>query len=91
MKKVKTKKYIFPNWEAYLFISLFNGDGGDGCSSKEIEEANEFIRDNKLASLVEVEDTNDSQIECTFILMNKEERASLRKRNHLKGADHATQ
>lgn len=91
MKKVKTRKYTFPDWKAYLFISLFNEDGGDGYSDWEIEEANDFIHDNKLASLVEVEDKSNSQIECTFILMNKEERTQLQNRNHLKETDHATQ
>jgi len=90
MKKIKTKKYTFPRWKAFLFISLFNADGGDGYSDEEIQEANTFIRDNKLASLIDVEDTGDSQIECTFILMNKEEQTYLQNRNQLKGADYAT-
>lgn len=91
MKKIKTKKYTFPRWKAFLFISLFNADGGDGYSDEEIQEANDFIRDNKLASLVEVTNTSDSQIECTFILMNKKEYIHLQNYNNLKETDHATQ
>lgn len=90
MKKIRTKKYTFPRWKAFLFISLFNADGGDGYNDEEIQEANTFIRDNKLASLIDVEDTGDSQIECTFILMNKEEQTYLQNRNQLKEADYAT-
>lgn len=89
MKKIRTKKYTFPRWKAYLFISLFNADGGDGYDDDEIERANDFMRENKLASLVEVEDVGD-QIECTFTLMTKEERTYLRNDNHLKEKKHAT-
>lgn len=81
MNKIRTKKYIFPRWQAFLFISLFNADGGDGYNDEEIEKANDFIRENKLASLVEVEDAGD-QIECTFTLMTKEDRTYLRNNNH---------
>ncbi|GEM_PF-1703199 len=90
MKKNKTKKFTFPRWKAFLFISLFNADGGDGYNNEEIERANDFIRENKLLSLVEVEDTGD-QIECTFTLLTKEERAYLRNINILKDKKHAKQ
>lgn len=68
MKKIKTKKYTFPRWQAFLFISLFNADGGDGYADDEINKANDFIRENKLASLIEVKERGD-HIECIFTLM----------------------
>jgi len=90
MKKIKTKKFTFSRLKAFLFISLFNADGGDGYNEEEIKKANDFIRENKLLSLVEVEDNGD-QIECTFTLLTKEERTFLRNINILKDKKHAKQ
>lgn len=43
------------------------GDGGGGFSDEEIEEANQFIKDNHLLALVEVTEPIDDEIKCTFI------------------------
>ena len=69
--KVKRKdkpllKVKVPAWQAYLYISLFNGDGGDGYSNEEIADAGKFINEKKLASLVEVSEKIDDEITCTF-------------------------
>lgn len=69
--KVKRKdkhllKVKVPAWQAYLYISLFNADGGDGYSNEEITEAEKFINEKKLASLVEVSEQIDDEIICTF-------------------------
>jgi len=69
--KVKRKdkpllKVKVPAWKAFLYISLFNGDGGDGYSEGEIQEAGKFINENKLASLVEVSQRAGDEITCTF-------------------------
>lgn len=67
MRTVKTESFIFPRWMGDLFISLFYGDGGDGFEPEEIQQANDFITENKLKSLVEIDDLYDEQIKCTFI------------------------
>lgn len=69
--KVKKKdkpllKVKVPAWKAYLFISLFNADGGDGYSDEEIREAQKFINENKLASLLEVSERVKDEITCIF-------------------------
>jgi len=69
--KVKQKekpqlKISVPSWKAYLFVSLFNGDGGDGYSDEEIADAQKFINENKLASLLEVSEPVDGEITCVF-------------------------
>lgn len=69
METVKTEIYVFSRWMGDLYISLFNGDGGDGFEPEEIQIANDFITENKVRSLVEVEDIYDQQIRCTFLLM----------------------
>ena len=61
-----TETISVPSWKGFLFISLFNGDGGDGYTEEEIEEANVFIMDNNYVSLVEVSDPVDDQMKCTF-------------------------
>jgi len=69
--KVKQKekpqlKITVPSWKAFLYISLFNADGGDGYSNEEIAEAGRFINENKLASLLEVSEPVDGEITCVF-------------------------
>lgn len=69
--KVKQKrkpqlKISVPSWKAYLYISLFNGDGGDGYSDEEIASAGQFINENKLASLLEVSEPVNGEITCVF-------------------------
>jgi len=69
--KVKQKdkpplKITVPAWKAYLYISLFNGDGGDGYSNDEIADAQQYINENKLASLLEVSEPVDGEITCVF-------------------------
>ncbi|MDH6310915.1 hypothetical protein M2448_003867 [Dysgonomonas sp. PF1-14] len=63
---VKMKKITIPLWKANLFISLFNGDGGDGFEKDEIEEAILFIEENKLCSLTEISEPADNEITCKF-------------------------
>lgn len=70
METVETGTFTFPRWMEDLFISLFNGDGGEGFEPDEIQQAEDFISENKLKSLVVVEDIYDGQIKCTFILMD---------------------
>jgi len=53
-------------WKAYLYISLFNGDGGDGYSNDEIAGAQQYINENKLASLLEVSEPVNGEITCVF-------------------------
>ena len=67
MTKVKTKSFELSRWQTDLFISLFNADGGDGFTDEEINEADIFIAENNLLSLVEVEDIGEQQFKCTFI------------------------
>ena len=69
--KVKQKerpllKISVPSWKAYLYISLFNADGGDGYSDDEIADAQKFIHENKLASLLKVSEPVDGEITCVF-------------------------
>lgn len=66
MKNVQTTKFTFPRWEGQLYISLFNGGGGDGFEDNEIDRANAFIQRNRLTSLLEVKDLSDNRLECTF-------------------------
>jgi len=68
---MKTKTYTVPQWQGWLYISLFNGDGGDGFTEDEIKEANDFIEANSLYSLIEVEDAQDGETKCTFIINDK--------------------
>ncbi len=55
-----------PAYKAYLFVSLFNVDGGDGYSDNEIEDAVRFINDNRLKSLLEISEPADGEITCIF-------------------------
>ncbi len=67
--KQKRKPYLkicVPSWKAYLYISIFNGDGGDGHSNEEIAGAQKFINENKLASLLEVSEPVNGEITCVF-------------------------
>lgn len=65
-KELPSIKVKVPAWKAYLYISIFNGDGGDGYSKEEIRAAQKYINDNKLSSLIEVSERIDDEITCTF-------------------------
>jgi len=56
-----------PAWQGFLFISLFNADGGEGYEQNEIDEANEIIKENNLLSLTDVSEPVDDEMTCTFI------------------------
>jgi len=65
--KINLVSFEVPRWKADLFISLFNADGGNGFEESEILEAEQFIEDNSLKLLVDVEDKPDQMIKCTFL------------------------
>ena len=65
--KINKVSFEVPRWKADLWISLFNADGGDGFEESEILEAEQFIEDNNLKSLVDVEDKAEQIIKCTFL------------------------
>ncbi|MDR1699563.1 MAG: hypothetical protein LBR68_00005, partial [Lachnoclostridium sp.] len=58
--KVKTTTIEMQRWQTDLFVSLFNGDGGGGFEDEEILQAQEFIRENNLLSMVEIEEMGET-------------------------------
>ncbi|MCD8078903.1 MAG: hypothetical protein LUF04_00340 [Bacteroides sp.] len=68
MKKVKTLKHTCPKWEGWLFVSLLMADGGDGFEENEIQQAEEFIRENGIFSIAETKELPDDEVELEFVL-----------------------
>lgn len=68
MNTIQTEIFTLPSWKGDLMISLFNGDGGDGFLDEEIREANDFIQENKLMSLVDITEPAGDEVVCTFII-----------------------
>lgn len=66
--KVRTTKMDVSDYFADLLTSLFYGDGGDGFSEEEIQEATTFIEENRLANMVDKTEPTDQKVTCTFTL-----------------------
>lgn len=64
--KVKTESVKVSANEGFLFISLFNGDFGDGYTKDEIQIANEFLIENNYTSLISVSEIVDNEMICKF-------------------------
>lgn len=66
-QKIKKQKFVVPEWQAGLFISLFYADDEDGCTDREIEDVAQIINEEHLLSLVEVSAPQDNEFTLEFI------------------------
>ena len=72
MNSIQTRSFDLPRRKAHLLADLFKGDGGAEYENAEIEQANLFIAENRLKNLLEVEETPQGEVRCTFITDNKQ-------------------